>query len=259
MIFLGFNFFSISVVFLYLPAIFQSIIFALALELILFYEGFFWLSFFSFLVIFLASFRFFSKTWTGWFIMTVFYCSIWTILHLIDYNVERHIFIFISGFVNYFLLFGVYRISTKPDSQTARSVIAMSVMAVIFLFFSSTYGVYLNFDLSSWFLMTFYFINIAIISYQYFLLTQEENKKKVLVYSLVLGFCILEMGWVINFWPFGYLTTGTILLMFYYIIWDLSKNYFQNILSVKRVMANLIFFMLMSSMVLYSSIWLPNI
>lgn len=245
--------------FLYFPAIFQSIIFTLALEAVLFYRGFFWFSFAAFLVLFLISFKIFSKVWSGWFIAMVFYCSIWTILHLIDYNTERHIFIIISGLVNYFLLFGIYRISAKPDSETAKSVVSMSVMAVIFLFFSSTYGVYLNFNLPSWFLMTFYFFNIAVISYQYFLLTGEENSKKVLVYSLVLGFCVLEMGWVINFWPFGYLTTGTILLMFYYIIWDLSKNYFQNILSVKKVVLNLIFFILMSSMVLYSSIWLPNI
>lgn len=245
--------------FLYLPALFQSIVFSLVLELILSYKGFFWLSFAAFLVASLISFRISSKFWAGWFIVAVFYCSIWTILHLIDYDTERHIFVIISGIVNYFLLFGIYRISTKPDSETAGSVVSMSVMAVIFLFFASTYGVYLNFDLSSWILMLFYFFNIAIISYQYFLLTGEENKKKILVYSLVLGFCVLEMGWIINFWPFGYLTTGTVLLMFYYIIWDLSKNYFHNILSVKRVLLNLSFFIFMSGVVLYSSRWLPNI
>lgn len=245
--------------FLYLPAIFQSIIFTLTLEALIFYEGFFWFSLVVFLIAFLVSFRISTKVWSGWFIMLVFYTSIWSILHLIDYKVEQHIFILISGLANYFLLFGVYRITTKSDSETAKSVIAMSIMAVIFLFFSSTYGIYLNFDIPSWFLMSFYFLNVTVISYQYFLLTGEENKKKVLVYSLILGFCVLEMGWVINFWPFGYLTTGIVLLMFYYIIWDLSKNYFKNILSVKKVLVNLMIFMLMSGIVLYSSIWLPNI
>lgn len=201
----------------------------------------------------------FSKAWSGWFIALVFYFSVWTILHLIDFNIERHIFIIISGLVDYFLLFGIYRISKKPDSKTAKGVIDMSLMAVIFLFFSSTYGVYLNFDIPSWALMTFYFFNIALISYQYFLLVGEENKKKLQVYSLVLGFGVLEMGWTINFWPFGYLTTGTVLLMFYYIIWDLSQNYLRDILSVKKVLVNLVFFVFMSIIILYSSIWLPNI
>jgi len=246
-------------VFLYLPAIFQSLIVSLILELMLLHRGFFWIYFVVFLAISLISFRIYSKVWSGWFIAGIFYASIWAILHLIDYDVERHIFIAIGALVNYFLLFGIYRIAKKPDSETAKSIIAMSNMAVIFLFFSASYGVYLNFDIPSWLLMTFYFFNIALISYQYFVLIGEENKRKVLVYSLILGFGVLEMGWVINFWPFGYLTTGTILLMFYYIIWDLSQNYFKNILSVKKVLVNLIFFMIASSVVLYSSIWLPNI
>lgn len=245
--------------FLYFPSIFQSIIFILFLELILFYGGFFWISFVLFLIVSLISFRISAKAWSGLFIAGVFYVSIWTILQLIDYDAEKHIFIAISALVNYFLLFGVYRISKKPDSETAKGVVAMSAMAVIFLFFSASYGVYLNFNIPSWMLMTFYFFNIALISYQYFLLIGEENKKKVLVYSLILGFGVLEMGWVVNFWPFGYLTTGVILLMFYYIIWDLSQNYFKNILSVKKVLVNLIFFMIASSVILYSSIWLPNI
>ncbi len=225
----------------------------------LFYRGSFWILFFVFLFSSLASFRIYSKVQSGLFIITVLYVSVWTILHLIDYSVEKHIFIAISGLVNYFFLFGIYRISKKPESETAKGSIAMSTMAVIFLFFSASYGIYLNFDIPSWMLMSFYFCNIALISYQYFLLIGQENKKKVLVYSLIIGFGVLEMGWVINFWPFGYLTTGIVLLMFYYIIWDLSQNYFKNILSVKRVLVNLIFFIIASSVVLYGSIWLPNI
>lgn len=245
--------------FLYLPAIFQSIIIVLVLEWIFFHEGFFWIYLFLFLLISFLSFRIYVKVWSGWFIVLIFYLSIWTILHLIDYDIEKHIFIGIGGLVNYFLLFGIYRISKKPDSETAKGVVAMVNMAVVFLFFSASYGVYLNFDIPSWLLMPFYFFNIAFVSYQYFLLTGEENKKKILIYSLILGFGVLEIGWIINFWPFGYLTTGTVLLMFYYIILDLSQNYFKNVLSVKKVLINLIFFMIASSVVLYSSRWLPNI
>jgi hypothetical protein len=247
-------------VFLYLPAIWQAIIFYLSLEGIIFYQNYFWLVFFVFIIFSLVLFRIFSKTWTGWFVGLTFYCSVWVILHLIDYDMERHIFAAIAGLVDYFLLFGVYRIIKKPDSMTAKSIINMSIMSTVFLFFSATYGIYLNFDLPSWLLMIFYFSFITLISQQYFLLiNKDENKHKVWVYSLILGFSVLEMGWVINFWPFGYLTTGIILLMFYYIIWDLSQNYFQDILSVKKVLSNLAIFILISAIVLFSSRWLPNI
>lgn len=245
--------------FLYFPAIFQSVIFALILEFLSFYRGFFWFTFFVFLIFSIISFRLATKVWSGWYIALVFSFSVWTILHLIDYNIERQIFVTISGLVSYFLFFGIYRINDKPDSRTARAVISMSLMAVAFLFFSSTYGIYLNFDVSSWELMVFYFINMVFISYQYFVAIGEPRHKIAFVYSLILGFVTLEMAWIVNFWPFGYLTTGVVLLMFYYIIWDIAQNYFSNIISIKKVVLNLLFFLIASGMVLYSSIWLPSI
>ena len=207
----------------------------------------------------MVSFRLVSKVWSGWYIALVFFISVWSILHLIDYSVEKHIFVAIGSLVNYFLLFGIYRINDKPDSRTARSVISMSLMAVAFLFFISTYGIYLNFDVSSWILMFFYFFNMMVLSFQYFDIIIEGENKVAFIYSLVLGFVTLEMAWVVNFWPFGYLTTGVVLLMFYYIIWDIVQNYFLNIISIKKVVFNLIFFIIASGVVLYSSVWLPNI
>lgn len=245
--------------FFYFPAIFQSIFFVLILGFISYYGNFFWLLFFVFLVYVFLTFRPTAKTWDGWYIGLIFFISAWTILHLIDYDIERRIFVILAGLVNYFLIFGIYRIKSKPDSRTAKAVIAMSLMAVAFLFFTATYGVYLNFDVSAWTLMVFYFVNIGLMSYQYFLLIGENRKKIAALYSLILGFVSLEMAWIVNFWPFGYLTTGVILLMFYYIIWDIAQNYFLNILSIRKVVINLIFFLLTSAVVLYSSPWLTKI
>ena len=245
--------------FLYFPAIFQSVIFALILEFLSFYRGFFWSLLFIFLLLSIISFRIVTKTWSGWYIALVFFLSIWSILHLIDYNAEKQIFVIISFLVNYFLFFGIYRLKDKPDSRTARAVISMSLMAVAFLFFAATYGIYLNFNVSYWGLMFFYFFNMTLLSYQYFDIVIEDNNRLALVYSLILGFVTLEMAWVVNFWPFGYLTTGVVLLMFYYVIWDIAQNYFSNIISIKKVVINLILFLIASGAVLYSSIWLPNI
>lgn len=253
-----FNFLLLAV-FLYLPSLFQTFFFALILEIFSFYGGIFWLFLFLFILFSVLTFRLVTKSWEGIYVTFIFSLAVWSILHLIDYSLERHIFIFISSLVNYFLLFGIYRIGHRPDSRTAKGVVAMSMMAVVFLFFSATYGIYLNFEVASWWLMTFYFVNIVIITYQYFLLIAEKRKRMALIYSLVIGFSVLELGWIVNFWPFSYLTTGVILLMFYYILWDLSQNYFLNILSIKNVFINLIFFVIIASMVLYSSIWLPNI
>lgn len=245
--------------FLYIPAIFQTIFFIVSLELLAFYSEYFWLFFALFLIISILGFRFVVKKWSFWYLLSVFLLSVWTIVHLIDKVIDKQIFVFLSAIFYYFLLLGVYRTNKSIGDQTARAVMSMVLMATLFLFFSASYGIYLNFKISSWILMIFYFINTAIISYQYFVTIEDRKKITVLIYSLVLGFAMLEMGWIVNFWPFGYLTTGFVLLMFYYILWDLIQNYFMENLSKKKVFINLIFFITMSLIVLYSSRWLPRI
>ena len=199
------------------------------------------------------------KNWSLWYLIFLFSLSVWIIVHLIDYPLEKYIFVVITSIVYYFFLFAGYRLKNNPDDKDARGIIAMSLMATVFLFFSATYGVYLNFEVASWLLMLFYFVNITIVSYRYFTIIEKRNKKLVSVYSLVIGFGLLEMGWVINFWPFGYLTSGVVLLMFYYILWDLTQNYFSNNLSKRTVLVNLFLFIVVSGMVLYTSRWLPKI
>lgn len=245
--------------FLYIPAIFQTILFVLSLELLAFYGEFFWILFSLFLIISITGFRLVVKRWSFWYLLVIFLLSVWTIIHLIDQSLDKQVFAFLSSIIYYLLLLGIYRSGKNIDDKTARGVISMVLMATVFLFFSASYGIYLNFKIPSWLLMIFYFTNTVIISYQYFATIEREKKITVLIYSLVLGFAMLEMGWIVNFWPFGYLTTGFILLMFYYILWDLVQNYFLKNLSKKKVFVNLVFFILMSAVVLYSSRWLPRI
>lgn len=245
--------------FLYIPAIFQAILFAIVLKAVAFYGSLFWLLLVILLSLVLVGFRLVTKKWLLWYSVGLFTLSTWTMLHLIDYSFEKDIFIFLSAIIYYFFLLGGYKIGKKPNDETARGIVAMVLMATVFLFLSATYGVYLNFEVASWWLMLFYFINISVISYRYFTIIENRNKKDVLVYSLILGFAMLEMGWVINFWPFGYLTSGLILLMFYYILWDLAQNYFYGNLSKKTVIMNLILFVALTTIVLYSSRWLPRL
>lgn len=244
--------------FLYLPAIFQAILFVLSLELFAFYSGLFWLFLALFLTISIVGFRAVVKNWSFWYLIVLFLLSVWAIIHLIDQSIDKHVFIFLSAVVYYFLLLGIYRNKENANDETARGLISMTLMASIFLFFSASYGIYLNFKIPSWLLMLFYFINTSIVSYQYFTTIEQRRKITVLIYSLVIGFAILELGWIVNFWPFGYLTTGFVLLIFYYILWDLAQNYFLGKLSKKKVFINLVFFIIMSAVVLYSSRWLPE-
>ncbi len=242
--------------FLYIPALLQTILFAVVLKAVSLFDNFFWFLLFFLLFISLIGARIVIRNWLLWYSIGLFSVSSWVMLHLIDYSPERNIFIFLSSLVYYFFLFGGYRINKNKEDEVSRGIIAMVLMATVFLFLSATHGIYLNFELSSWWLMLFYFANIFIISYRYFAFIETKKKNLVMVYSLVMGFAMLEMGWVVNFWPFGYLTSGFVMLMFYYILWDLSRDYFSGSLSKKTVLINLILFMIISGMVLFSSKWL---
>jgi len=178
------------------------------------------------------------------------------LLYLIDSMVEKQIFILFSIFLYYLCLLGIYRLKIYSKDQTARGMIAASATATLFLFYTSFYGIYLNFPIPLWTLMAFFLVVTILTSFQYFSLI-EEQKKKVLIYSIILGMVMMEITCVINFWPFGYLTTGVITLIFYYICWDLTQSYFLKILSKKRVVANVIFFSFLIILILTSSKWLP--
>ncbi len=241
--------------FLIFSAILFSIVFAFGLEAIVYSDDYLYLIFSVLLLISLFGIKVVTKKWSVWFLALVFVSFSVTMLWLIDTSIEKHIFIFLDAIVYYFMLLAAKRMAKNIKDETARSILAAVIMAIIFLFFSASYGIYLNFTIASWLLMLFYFAVISIVSYQYFLIVNPDDKKKVATHSMIIGFAMMQIAWIINFWPFGYLTTGIILLMAYFVFWDLTQNYFLDNLSRKRVVVNLFIFVAISGMILSTSRW----
>jgi hypothetical protein len=188
----------------------------------------------------------------------VYSVSAFILQYLIDSPVEKQIFIILSGFLFYFFLVSFYRLSQYEKDQTARGLVASFLVAGLFFCYSSFYGIYLNFAIPLFVLMLFYAVITGWPSYQYFLLI-EKNKQKVAFISLLLALIAGELAWVVNFWPFGYLTTGAIMIMLFYVFWDLAQSYFLNLLSKRRVLANLFLFAVLIGLVLTTSRWLPAV
>ncbi|NTW27737.1 MAG: hypothetical protein HGA36_05405 [Candidatus Moranbacteria bacterium] len=169
---------------------------------------------------------------------------------------QQQLLILLSAIAYYFLHLALYRLKNCEKDRTARAIIAAGSVATIFLFYATAYGIYLNFNISLWILMAMLMLMTVFVSFQYFWLINDD-KKNVLNFSLVLGFVMAEIVWVLNFWPFGYLTTGVISLIFYYVFWDLVQCHFLNTLSKKRVIINMLIFGLLVALVLSSTRWLP--
>jgi hypothetical protein len=186
----------------------------------------------------------------------VFAFSSIVLMYLIAPFIEREVFLALAGFIYYLTFLGLHRLKDYSKDETARGMIAAGASAAIFLFYSGAYGFYLNYNIPIWLLMFAFLLITFSVSFQLLSLLKNE-RRLVFIYSLILGMIMAEVAWVINFWPFGYLTTGVISLIFYYVLWDLTQSHFLDKLSQKRVIANVVFFALLIGMILASSSWLP--
>jgi hypothetical protein len=255
--------------FFYLPIFFQSLVFLLFLKLS---STIFAVDFFSFIfeknfyigiiIIFLillyairAAHRISKRA-----VMTplplFFSLSALGLLYFISSPFQENIFILLSAGIYYFLLLGIYRLKSYEKDQTAIGILGASSVATIFFFYSSVYGIYLNFVFPLWALMLAFLFVTTLISFQYLWILKKDIRM-VWSYSLVLGLIMTEIAWVLNFWPFGYLTTGVVALIFYYIFWDLVCMAFKATLTKKRVIQNMAYFVCLAFVVLLSSHWLP--
>lgn len=186
----------------------------------------------------------------------VFAASSMGMLYFVQSEKQENLLILLATAAYYFIHLAFYRLRSCKTDRTAFGIIAAGSLATIFIFYAVSYGIYLNFSIGLWFLMAALASVTALISFQYFWLINDE-KKNVLNYSLVLGLVMAEIVWMLNFWPFGYLTTGVINLIFYYVLWDMVHCHFRDELSKKRVIGNMIFFGFLVAMVLTSTRWMP--
>ncbi len=181
------------------------------------------------------------------------------LLYLITLSYEQQAFIILASIMYYLSLLGACRLGLYAADQSARGMVMAAASATIFFTYAGAYGLYLNFLVPLYYLMLVYLAATILVSYQYFAIIRPEQKKTAWIYSLLLSLIMAELIWTMNFWPFGYLTTGVIALILYYILWDLTQSYFLNLLSKKRVAANMVFFSAMVILVLLSAKWIPVI
>lgn len=245
--------------FFHLRSVFYSVIFLGGLEIISFNRNAVFYIAAVLLLVSLWGSRKIGGRWIFSIVPAVFSFSSIGLLYLIDSLLEKQVFIALSALMFYLAMLGIYRLGDYLKDQTARGMVAASATTTLFFFFTAAYGIYLNFLIPLWVLMVVYLLATTVVSYQYFRTIQMSDARMPWIYSILLGMVMAEFAWVMNFWPFGYLTTGVITLIFYYVLWDLAQSYFLKLLSKRRVVANMILFSFLTALVLASSRWLPAV
>lgn len=244
--------------FLKLQPLVYSVIFLIGLELIVFFhERVVLIVFFLLLMALFQGFRIGHK-WKFSVLPIFFVISSVTLLYFVTIRYEQQAYIILVSSMYYLSLLGAYRLSKYEGDKTAMGMNMAASTSAIFFTYAGAYGLYLNFLVPLHYLMLTYLLATLFLSYQYFSIICA-NKRIVWAYSLLISLVMAEIAWAINFWPFGYLTSGVIALILYFVLWDMIQGYFLNILTKKRITFNFIFFFALAILVLISSKWIPVI
>lgn len=257
--FLSTNKISNFPVFLKFRPLIYTLVFAAGLEAVILWHRHVLLILSALFVLALFEGKNVGKKWKFSILPPLFSVSSVALLYLVTLGYEQQILILLTSVLYYLALFGAYRLGKYEKDQTARGMITAATAATVFFTYSGAYGLYLNFLVPLYVLMLAYLIVTVFVNYQYFSIIKTDDKKTVWLYSFILALVMAELIWTMNFWPFGYLTTGVIALILYYILWDVIQSHFLNILSRKRTLANMIFFSVLVAMVLLSSKWTPTV
>lgn len=181
-------------------------------------------------------------------------CSL-GLLYFIDSQNQRIIFVSAASVLYYVALLGIVRLRDNLRDITAHSFYNISTIALIFLFYAVSYGVYINFAIALWVFLLVQFIVIFLVVFTSLRMYQEPSPARPLLYALILAFSMAQIGWMANFWPFGYLTAAAVSLMLFYVLLDVSQMMFLEQLSKTRTLINIIFAIVLLSAVLLSTRW----
>lgn len=193
-------------------------------------------------------------------IPTLFSISTALILFFVSSPAQKHALLAIAAAVFYVSLLGVYRLHQYAGDKTARSMLSLSAVASLFFYYSAFYGIFLNFRFFTQpMMMASFGVVTFLAAYHSFSAFLPKRRERARFFALVLGFLIMEIAWIAGFWPFGYLTTGVVALMFLAVPWDIFQHSVEGRLSRKRTIAVLAVVLFLLSMVLASSAWVLQV
>ena len=245
--------------FLKLRLISLSLVFLACLEIMVIKHGWVLAVGFFLFIISLFEGRSIGKKWR-YSILPVFYTlSSVALLYLIGLFYEQQVFIIMASLLYYLSLLGASRLGNYEGDKTARGMNMAASSATIFFTYASAYGLYLNFLVPLYILMIAYLVITLLVSYQHLVIIKKDSPRTVWIHSFLLALAMAEIIWTMNFWPFGYLTTGVIALILYYVLWDIIQSHFLDLFNPKRIITNTVVFSILIVLVLLSSKWIPVI
>ena len=206
--------------------------------------------------VFSASWRFGGSASSA-IVPTLFSFSAVFLLFFVSSAREKHIFILLSSLVFYVAALGIYRLRQYDGDLTAQSMLSLVAMTTLFFLFSVFSGLFLNFQrFTEYMLMLSSGLSAFLVGLSIFSRSFPSGRREPVFYALLFGFSVAQISWIGTFWPFGYLTTGVLTLMFISPLWELIQHADSGGFSKKRLAAHILLMLGLMALVLSSSAWL---
>lgn len=238
------------------PVIGLTIIFSALLEYAIFLPGQYWSSFVALSVfLFFVYTRAVGNTSHRGSLIFFFGIFSWGLLFFMDDVMEQHLFVLLSSILFGCMLWGYQRWRKGILLGATKSVLSAVTLASVFLFFSVLVGLLINYNVPIGVFAGVLGFGVYMLTRQYLEGLVEESQTRVAAYSISVGIFFLELGTIIRFWPFGYLTTGVILLILYYVLWDVLGSYVEGTLTRPKVWGDIVVLVGLSFLVLLTTPW----
>ena len=214
-----------------------SLVFLIASETFVYVNGFFWL-FFTALFLFSLSSSWYKLKKPNLVILTLFIPIIEFALFYISQDSQiRHLAAFVSFLAFYFL----FELTFKKSYLIIIAFLEFLLMSFIMFVFHPLYEIpfFVSFMLIfiTSFLLFFSSINGI-------LKLGLKLKFRLFYFSLILAIVISEFFWIFTKFPYNFVTSGFLLFLIYYIIWDLTIRYFASSLTKRTLVLTGVFLFL---------------
>ena len=208
-----------------------------------------------FVMLSMAASRRLTGKWYPSFLPSIVSFSALLLLSLIDIAFQQEVFVLVATILFYSSLLGIYRLKITPGDETARALLNTAALASLFFTYSAAYGLYLNYTVPVAVLMLVFFLATAIATFQTLFWVGKDDVRAVFLSSVALGAVMGELIWIVHFWPFGYLTVGAAMLLFFYGLWRHILDLLRNTATLKRTLLESTILLLLLGLLLATSPW----
>ena len=213
------------------------------------------LSLLTFVMLSLAASRRLTDKWYPAFLPIVVSFSTLLLLSLIDIAFEQQIFVWVATGLFYAALLGIYRLKLIPSDKTARALLNTTALAGLFFTYAAAFGLYLNYAVPLALLMAVFFLVTWIVAFQTLYWAGRDDTREVSLTALALGTIMSELVWLVHFWPFGYLTAGASMLIFFYLLWRAALDFLHGTVAWKKILVESIILLILLILLLVTSPW----